>query len=293
MIISKIIGGLGNQMFQYAIGRAISLKYDVPLRLDISGYNDHSLHNGFELKRVFNCPIQIATGNDMYGVTGWQSYPIIRQILGRSCFSTLRRNSFIVEPHFEFWAEVGQVPLNSYLIGFWQSERYFSECHLQIRNDFEFKMPLIFENANLCKQISQLNSVSLHIRRGDYITNPKTNSIHGLCSLDYYSAAIQYIVERVDAPHFFVFSDDPSWVKNNLKVEFPCIYVDKNNGFESYNDMHLMSLCKNNIIANSSFSWWSAWLNKDPNKIVIAPQRWFAEDTKVTNDLLPNSWIKL
>ena len=135
-------------------------------------------------------------------------------------------------------------------------------------------------------------AVSLHVRRGDYVSDPKTKAILGVCSLDYYRAAIAHIAERIESPAFFVFSDDIAWAKANLEIPFPCEYVDHNQGQQSYNDMHLMSLCKHHIIANSSFSWWGAWLNPRKDKIVIAPENWFAnnEDAK---DLIPPESVKL
>jgi hypothetical protein len=147
-------------------------------------------------------------------------------------------------------------------------------------------------NADLVEQISKVNAVSLHVRRGDYVQNAKTNANHGVCSLDYYRAAIQNILERVEAPSFFIFSDDIPWVKEHLVLDIPCRYVDHNQGVESYNDMRLMSLCRHHIIANSSFSWWGAWLNPDPQKIVIAPQKWFANDN-IVDDLFPPEWVTM
>jgi hypothetical protein len=148
------------------------------------------------------------------------------------------------------------------------------------------------KNADIAEQIGRVNAVSLHVRRGDYVKNPKTTATHGLCSLDYYHTAIRYIYETVEQPYFFIFSDDMAWVKEHLKIDAPCQYVDHNQGKESFNDMHLMSLCKHHIIANSSFSWWGAWLNSSPEKIVIAPNKWFANQNNI-KDLLPNDWVTL
>jgi hypothetical protein len=127
------------------------------------------------------------------------------------------------------------------------------------------------------------------VRRGDYINNVKNNATYGECSLDYYRAAIAYISERVVRPYFFIFSDDISWVQDNLKLDVPCQYVEHNYGVDSYNDMHLMSLCRHHIIANSSFSWWGAWLNSRPEKIVVGPRKWFVNDNNVM-DRFPADW---
>ena len=292
MLIPEIIGGLGNQMFQYAAARALSLARGDPLRLDISGFSEYELHQGFELRRVFSCPLQIATNADVRGILGWQSLSLIRRILARPGLAGFRRQGLVVEPHFHYWTGINGVPKNSYLSGYWQSESYFQAAEQVIRSDFTFKPALNLRNVELAEQIGQVNAVSLHVRRGDYANNKKTNATHGLCSLDYYRMAIQHVAQRVDQPHFFIFSDDQSWAKEYLKIEFPCRYIDHNQGIESYNDMRLMSLCKHHIIANSSFSWWGAWLNANQSKIVVGPKKWFASN-KNTSDLLPSSWVTL
>jgi hypothetical protein len=292
MVISQIIGGLGNQMFQYAAGRALSLKIDTPLVLDISGFEDYRLHQGFELQRVFNCPFEIASKADVRMVLGWQSPAIVRKIVSRKPFSSIFRRRFVADPFFYYWPGINSLSKNTYLAGYWQSEKYFCNVASQIRADFSFRLPLENNNAELVRQIGQVNAVSLHVRRGDYASDPKTTATHGLCSLDYYRAAIRHVSERVQQPTFFVFSDDIAWIKSNLQIDFPHQYIDHNHGTESYNDMRLMSLCRHHIIANSSFSWWGAWLNPSIDKIVIAPKRWFANQTDV-RDLLPQDWVKL
>jgi len=292
VIVSQIIGGLGNQMFQYAAGRALSLRLGQPLRLDISGFDGYGLHQGFELQRVFNCPAETATEADVRSILGWQFSPAVRRVLARPGMVAFRREGFVVEPHFHYWTEINQVPRDCYLAGYWQSEQYFREAAPAIHADFTFKSLPANRNAELAEQIGQVNAVSLHVRRGDYVNNPKTNVVHGVCSLDYYRDAVQHVSSRVENPCFFIFSDDIPWVKEHLKMDLPCQYVDHNCGAESYNDMRLMSLCRHHIIANSSFSWWGAWLNQNPGKIVVAPKKWFANDKNV-NDLFPDGWVIL
>lgn len=279
-------------MFQYAAGRALSLKRNESLLLDTAGFANYALHQGFELHRVFNCTADIASEADLRAILGWQLSPGIRRVLSRPQMAALRRKAFVVEPYFHYWHGIKAIPNDSYLMGYWQSEKYFSEIAAQLRQDFSFRIPLKNENAELAAQINQVNAVSLHVRRGDYASMPKNAATYELCSLDYYSAAIQHIADQVKDPHFFVFSDDPAWVKNNLKIDFPHQYVDHNHGGNSYNDMRLMSLCRHHIIANSSFSWWGAWLNPNVNKTVVAPKRWFRNQRK-TDDLLPMTWKKL
>ncbi len=292
MLIVHVIGGIGNQMFQYAAGRAMSLVRQVPLSLDISDFADYRLHQGFELQRVFDCPIRIASEAEIRAILGWQSSLLARRMLARPALAVFRRRENVLEPHFNYWPGINDVSSNSYLTGYWQSEKYFREAAPTIRADFTFKTPLSPRNAELAENIRRTKAVSLHIRRGDYVRNPKTAATHGTCSPDYYRAAIQYVTAHIVQPHFFVFSDDPAWVRENFRIDFPCSYVDHNRGAESYNDMRLMSLCRHHIIANSSFSWWGAWLNPDPDKLVIAPRKWFANDNDVS-DLFPEGWVTL
>ncbi len=279
-------------MFQYAAGRALSLLRGIDLALDISDFANYRLHQGFELQRVFEGPFRIASKADVFGVLGWQSSVSIRRILSRRPFRKLVTGRFIGEPHFHYWTGINSLPSDCYLSGYWQSEKYFAAVEAQIRADFAFRQPLSGQNAELARQMDGVNSVSLHVRRGDYASNPKTTATHGLCSLDYYRGAIQHIRERLGQPKLFIFSDDIDWVKNNFDTSLHCVYVHNNTGAASYNDMRLMSICRNHIIANSSFSWWGAWLNPRPNKIVIAPRKWFSNNNN-TKDLFPNSWISL
>ncbi len=292
MLIAHVIGGIGNQMFQYAAIRALSLARQVPFSLDISEFTDYKLHQGFELERVFDCPIRIASKEEVFERLDWQYSPFMRRLLARPVMSVFRRRNIVFEPHFNHWSGIDDVPADSYLVGYWQSEKYFREVAQAIRTDFTFKSSLNLRNAEIVEQIKSTNAVSLHVRRGDYLQNPKVRATHGVCQLEYYRLAIQYVAARVQRPVFFIFSDDMGWVKKNLRIDFHCEYVDHNQGVESYNDMRLMSLCQHHIIANSSFSWWGAWINSRSDKIVVAPKRWLAGAVN-TSDVLPKEWVSL
>lgn len=292
MVISHIIGGLGNQMFQFAAARALSIAHNSPLSLDTRDFSIYGIHQGFELARVFSCAVTQAGEGDVRDVLGWQSSRFIRRIMARPSLRLLRSPHFVVEPCFDYCAALQEAPLPCYLTGYWQSERYFTDIKETIRSDFTFRQPLSCRNAELAQEIGMVNAVSLHVRRGDYASNPKSLATHGICSLAYYEAAISHMVNHLESPQFFVFSDDMDWVQENLDIRYPCRYVAHNLGAESFNDMRLMSLCKHHIIANSSFSWWGAWLNAASDKIVVAPQKWFANETAV-NDLFPQGWVPL
>jgi hypothetical protein len=167
---------------------------------------------------------------------------------------------------------------------------YFKNIETIIKNDFIFNQNIIDKNKDLVSKIESCNSISLHVRRGDYVQNKITNQFHGLCSLKYYNNAIHYIEMKIKNIEIFVFSDDISWCKENLKYNLPIHFMDTN---DAHSDLYLMTKCKHNIIANSSFSWWGAWLNTNKEKIVIAPKQWFADQSVITQDIIPAQWIKL
>ncbi len=292
MIIVDVLGGLGNQMFQYATARAVAERLDQPLLLDVSGFGKYKLHNGFELTRIFSGQKKVASSEDVRRVLGLQALPVVKRLLLRPKLSLLRNEDYIVEPHFQYWSEIKQVSENSYMTGYWQSEKYFKSIDSIIRNDFTFKLPMSSDNQKIASEMEQCDSVSLHVRRGDYVSSSNNLSTYSQCSIDYYQKAIKYMAERLSNLTLFIFSDDIQWVKSNFNIEYPCIYVDHNHGEESYNDLRLMSLCKHNIIANSSFSWWGAWLNQNRGNVVIAPKRWFNNQTD-TQDLIPSKWVVL
>lgn len=293
MIIVNLIGGLGNQMFQYAAGRALARARGQPLRLDISGFDGYGLHQGFELQRVFNCETTIASDDEVHRILGWRAAPAVRRILARPGLTVLRGPAFIVEPHFHYWRGICDVPATAYLQGYWQSEKYFADTAAVLRADFAFRQPMSEVNAAWAERIDRCMAVSLHVRRGDYVSDPRTRAVLGPCPSDYYRAAMRYIAERVQTPEFFVFSDDIAWARDNLDIGVSCHYIDHNRGAESYNDMRLMSLCRHHILANSSFSWWGAWLNPREEKAVVAPARWFAGGERRVDDLFPQGWVTL
>lgn len=294
MVISRIIGGLGNQMFQYASGRALAIRLNTELYLDISDFKNYKLHNGFELNTIFNCEANIAGDKNIEHLLGIYSNKYIRKMLLSRLPTIFHNKNIIIEPDLTYWDGINNIKSDCYLVGYWQSEKYFKHVKDTIIKDFTFKNQMDAVNTLLSKQIEKVNSVSLHVRRGDYVTNKKTYSTHGLCTNKYYSDAIQYINERVDNPHFYIFSDDLEWSKKNLQLHnYETTYVENNYGKSSYIDMQLMSMCKHNIIANSSFSWWGAYLNNMLDKIVISPKRWFSRPTHDSTDLIPDEWIRL
>jgi hypothetical protein len=194
-----------------------------------------------------------------------------------------------IQEGFQFDPTVFKLPKNVYLKGYWQTEKYFADIRNILLQDFSLKREINPNCQQFIQKITNCNSVSLHIRRGDYAENQNLNRIHGLCSLDYYQTSVNYLKKQIKEPHFFLFSDDPEWVKENLAIEDQTTIVSGNN-FADYEDLFLMSLCQHNIIANSSFSWWAAWLNRNSDKIVCTPKQWFAVKSRNTQDLIPSNW---
>ena len=298
MIIIKIKGGLGNQMFQYALGRSISLCCNKAVKFDLFEFEKYKLHN-YSLD-CFDVKVDIATKDDLrrFGIS-YHNNRLIHAIFRRI------QNSLIINSRYKlkneeyqggFDRSVFEIKNDVYLDGYWQNEKYFKEIEDVIRKDFSFKEKPNKLNSNYLDKIEKVNSVSLHIRRGDYASNPKTLKFHGLLGLDYYEKAVEIIENNIKNPEFFVFSDDIEWAKDNLKINYPVNFVNNNSKEKGYEDLRLMMNCKNNVIANSTFSWWGAWLNNNPEKIVIAPSQWFSKEEmeKRKNwDIIPKEWKKI
>lgn len=279
MQIVWCLGGLGNQMFQYAFYRNLELM-GRDAYLDTSEFNGYGLHNGFELQKVFAVKPKLIQVKDAISFKQNKFFKILTKL-------KIHRR-IISQSEFNFERKYLDYFFSRYLIGYWQSESYFAEIKEQIRKDFTFPL-LDVANQLIADQISNTNAISIHIRMGDYLNHP----LHGgICTKEFYLRAIDIIKDKVENPQFFVFSNEIDWCKNNLPLA-NAVYIGGNDGENSYRDMQLMSMCKHNIIANSSFSWWGAWLNGNTDKIVIAPAKWFNDPKINTSDLLPASWVKI
>ena len=286
MVAVELIGGLGNQMFQYATARALALSRNENLLLDNHLFESYALHdfglNHFNIDRSF---LEIEK-------TVFE--PLSLSNRAKAILSKREIYNLYAEKDLTFNEKLFTLQhKNIFLKGYFQSEKYFIKFEDQLRKDFEIKSPLKKQTIDFLKIIEAENSVSLHIRRGDYVTNPEANAVHGTCDLNYYHRAIDIIKEKIDKPVFFIFSDDIDWAKENLKIDSPIYFVDFNDASTNYEDIKLMSACKHNIIANSSFSWWGAWLNANRSKTVIAPSRWFKIDIHNSKDIIPESWMKI
>jgi hypothetical protein len=274
MITVILRGGLGNQMFEYAAGLNLALKKKTQLVLDTTYLNDRSprrdfTHRDYDLD-VFRVAPKFTTFSKISSAV-----PIPGVWLG-----------------LDFgWCAMKRMCGNEVLWGYYQGEKYFVEHKDAVRTAFEFREPLTGEAAAIALKIKQGNSISLHVRRGDYVL-PKYQKLYGDTNTAYYDRAIAHMANAVKSPEFFIFSDDIAWCREHIKPPFPTTYADDaSRGPKAAFHLELMSLAKHNIIANSSFSWWGAWLNANPQKIVVAPKQW--EVAHVGDDIVPERWVRL
>ncbi|MDP3957988.1 MAG: alpha-1,2-fucosyltransferase [bacterium] len=296
-IIVKTYGGLGNQLFQYAFARAVAskLKTDFRLDVDLTPIYAHLKIHPYALG-YFNTRIEKAADSDMWGFVWLRR----RKKFFNFAYRHMRLKRKLLpfyypEKTFAFDLDVFNQGDPTYFDGFWQTGRYFESIADEIRQEITLKEPLSPYSREIEGKIKKEETpISLHVRRGFYVSDATSSAFHGVCSPEYYEAAIRYITERVKNPHFFIFSDDYPWAAENFKtLQYPhtCINNPEALGHE---DMTLMSKCHHHIIANSSFSWWGSWLNPRKDKIVIAPKKWFANAPKNdTRDLFPENWIKM
>lgn len=283
-------------MFQYACGRALAITLSKQLKVNVDTFDDYrTTRHGFELDRVFGMKVNISGQRELREFIGRiQSLRSVRRILTSKYFSPFVGRRFICEPHFNYWPGLEhRARFGGYVHGYWQSERYFLKHAAQIRSDFTFRQNLSESNLQIAHAIDQHAAISIHVRRGDFVNDANARIVNGTCTPEYYHAAIGIMFQRCANAKLFFFSDDPQWVSQVLQPRYPnSVVVNNNSGNESYNDMRLISMCRHHIIANSSFSWWGAWLNPRPDKIVITPARWFANGPN-TADLIPKGWERL
>jgi hypothetical protein len=284
MVISHILGGLGNQLFQYATGRAIAEKNKVPFKLDLTDFRKYKLRN-FDLDK-FNLPVELASATEIGELKPGSPISRALQYLKPVAQRTWHRESVL---HYN--KSIEKLGANVYLKGYFQSEKYFSNIAGQLKAELTIQPQYIASVTTLGARLKNENSISVHIRRGDY-TSAAAADVHPLLTQTYYLKAIELIARKIPSPVFYVFSDDQEWTRQHLPVN-NAVYVSGVLSRTHLEDFYLMSQCRHNIIANSSFSWWSAWLNDNPSKTVIAPKEWFTKGWQEIDDRIPNSWLKM
>lgn len=296
-VIVSICGGLGNQMFQYAAGRALALQFGVPLQLDVGwfeSFGEDTTPRKFQLLNFpFLMPLVTTTASESWRVR--LTKRIKSRLLHFSCAAHKIFPSIVLEPNFSYWAGDRKITTSVFLYGYWQSEKYFAPNASQIRKDFTFsplpegEVQAVATRIQACR-----DAVSVHIRRGDYISNPQAHAFHGLLRPNWYRVALEHMRKVVGNTTIFLFSDDPQWVRENFDpCGHDCEVVESNQLDAPQHDMHLMSLCQHHILANSSFSWWGAWLGQHDG-IVVAPKKWFAKKHfSEYEEIYCNKWIIL
>jgi hypothetical protein len=287
IVIIQLMGGLGNQLFQYAAARRLAYERDAILMLDISYYKTDKLReyklNNYKVQQNF------ATELETLPFQSRKLFFRLLRLIKRLIYPYYKGNIYFETARYKFDEKFLQTNNFVYLKGYFQNEKYFLPIESILRNELCPVNPISEYCQKIIERIASANSVSIHIRRGDYASDPKIRATRGLL----YERAVEYIAERVTQPYFFVFSDDPLWARENLNVRHPVTWIDLHPEQKDFEDLWLMSQCHHHIIANSSFSWWGAWLSSFPKKIVIAPDRWVLNSSVDTNDLIPNSWYRI
>jgi hypothetical protein len=283
-VIVKLSGGLGSQMFQYALGRRLSIEGEYTLKLDTSWFktskDTHYGLNHFNIEEVFATPKEVRQIKNNNGILKY-------------LYLIANKNSHITETNLSFNPDVLITrQKNIYLDGFWQNEKYFNTISNKLRSDFRVKTPSDLINKKLADKLLNINAVAVHVRCGVDKSKPEGLRLRHICDQEYYIQAMEHMANKIDDAHFVVFSDNPVWAKKYLVTEEPMLFVNRN-AQNPYEDLKLMNHCKHFIISNSAFGWWSAWLSPYKNKRIIAPLKWF-ENNKINKQFeLPVSWIRI
>ncbi len=284
-------GGLGNQLFQYALARSLAIKSGAELVLDTwetqRGRSRPVVLDKFNIQARFATAMESALCRFVDSPRTRRIAQLFHKSAPGLIPDVVRRRKHGFDP------SVFEIRKTTFLEGWFQSELYFRENGDLIRRELQLRQPPSDENRKCLQQIASSAAVSVHVRRGDYVSDPHINKVIGICGLDYYRAAIELVRGRVASPTFFVFSDDPQWTRENLDVPEPRVFISHNCNVADWEDIRLMSACRHFVIANSTFSWWGAWLGAAADKIVVAPKVWFADPGISTKDIVPESWIRL
>ena len=290
MIIVRLKGGLGNQMFQYALGRALQHRRGDELRLDVTYLLGDS---------VFKWDVPRNYELDVFQIQ--PAFAYIPRLLRRAprrlgdAEAVPRKQSFVAENEFGFHPEILDLTApNLYLDGYWQSQSYFAGIADEILDAFRFRMPLSPSGREMARTIASVNSISVDVRRGDYISVESSRNALGFVGEDYYRRGIDWIKVNIPDPQLFVSSDDLPWCREHLKFDLPITWLDQNYaGWKFSEKLQLMSMCKHFLISNSTFAWWAAWLARNDQKLVACPRKWFRDEYFDSKDLIPASWLKL
>jgi hypothetical protein len=292
MIVVKLQGGLGNQMFQYACAKMLATKYEISLKVDLDFLLDRTPRENFVFRNydldifILNPPI----------ISVEEKTKLLRK--PSNLLQRFIKPNYItfVEKQFNFDEKVMNLGPNTYLDGYFQSEKYFASIKDEIKKEFTFRNKFSELEKSLYDEIKSKNAICVNFRRADYVNLQVSADMHGIVEMEFYHHAINEIATKVDNPTFYVFSDEITWCQQNFSIDYPCTFVDyryKGEKFASY--FQLMIACKHFIIPNSTFAWWAAWLSESNETIVITPRKWFANEVMQAQaiDIIPDRWIKM
>ncbi len=293
MIIVRLMGGLGNQLFQYALGRRLALERGVQVKFDPKFFavvkdRPYALDN-------FKTKVEFASDMEVDDVKGKNLTGLRRRIFFKwqDQLPYFKRR-YVKEAFFGFDPKILEVGKIAYLEGYWQTEKYFEPVANDLRKELTPLNPLAPEAMKWDEQIAYApESVSIHLRRGDYVRTPESKESSSIIQLIYYMNAIHAMDSSLRAPEYFVFSDDIGWAEEHLPRTNNIHFLAHGPEVPDVNDLILMSHCRHHILANSSFSWWGAWLSNDPGKIVVAPKIWFPDSNRNTEDIYGSNWVRL
>jgi Glycosyl transferase family 11 len=290
----SLYGGLGNQLFQFATALSLAQRQKTKVFLDLSWFNKDHIKAG-ETPRAYALNVYDLESYVSYqsGFNFWE-----RKYSSRWINFLIRKYikfgaTYIREESTNFNPELLKSLPPIWLDGYWQSYKYFEDIQDLLRKIIGTPREMSPQTSAMLSRIKASESICIHVRRGDYVTNQSAAEFHGLCGLNYYYAGLDLIVKNLNQPHAYIFSDDPLWVKYNFNLDIPSTVVDINGSENAHQDLWLMAACRHFLIANSSLSWWGAWLSGNSNKIVVAPKQWFLNNQYSTEDLIPLNWIRI
>lgn len=290
-VITRLNGGLGNQLFQYAAGLSLAARLNADLLVHMKRHRGE-INRPDSLLKVFpGLKLKKASFSEITKALGYKYIKFFSYFTGNKSSYNLKH--YYNEPYYHFSNEINLIDDSVYINGHFQSEKYFCENKKLIKNLFIFEKKIEDRHRDISEYFKKNNCISVHIRRGDYLSNPVTNKYHGVLGHEYYQRAIKYILGKVRDPKFIFFSDDAEYIEKVYgKLQDPVFkrFIYQRS---TADDLFLMSKCKHHIIANSTFSWWGAWLSDFPEKVVVAPKVWFAQSHNDTKDLMPESWVRL
>lgn len=292
------MGGMGNQMFQYALGRNLAIKHNTKLKIDLSFLLDRTPRKDFVFRDydlgIFNIQEDFADEKEIILYNRFHPTKTGKFLNIAKKYLMEFPYNLVEEPHYHFAPKILDAPDNSYLIGYWQSEKYFKNIEDIIRREFTLRKDLTGPARDMAKKIASENSVCVNVRRGDFVSIPKNSKFHGFCGMEYFDEGMRIIKEKIKNPHFFIFSDDIDWCRENFKHDSNITFLGPEYAGEKFGFyLILMSLCKHFIIPNSTFGWWGAWLGEYKEKIIIAPKNWFSDISINTKDVMPDGWMRI